>query len=573
MDTSVKAEMAKIIDEYLISGDALEVARRVRALPLAPGSEAARSRGALSAALAVRAAAVGASRGDEATERVASLLVQLALCGVVSAGGLAAGLRVAAARLPDARLDVGAAADERLGALFAVLVQSGVLLPGALDERALPAGALADALAEAGAAGEGAGGGAAGLAAVARAAAALLASPTPTPLAQLRRTYATLIGAYIFSGGGGLEALLEALASHVGALWSRHELARAVVLAFVAGEGGPPGTPRWVVRATAADVLFELVVSEDLDSSAVAAAFESVLIDAAELAEPGDDVPGVLAAAIALAVLDGVLPPAWVGGKHASLGGAEFRAPAPPAAGASAAPERTPALGPLPGRGADALDALDALSLGAPASPPSSPGGRAADAASSPAPSALAHAALSAAAALLAAPGDAARAVAATPALAGAPAGGAAPVAEARARARAAGAALARGDDAAAAAALDALAASWGSGARGGGALAGEAVHAALRAVGAKGWVEADAAVAARAVAAAVAAGALAKSAPGAALARLLADLDAADADPAAVGAALGRVVRDLRAAGALAAAPLQGSALADAVEARAARA
>ena len=514
----VKGELTAIIDEYLRSSDGNEVARRIRALRVSPTPSATsdsllRARGALSTALAIRAAALGVARGDEATERISSLLVQLALSGVISPSGIADGLRVAAARLPDARLDAGPVADARLAALAGVLVQCGVMAASDLDPASIGPKAVAEAVSNAGVAGaDPIAGGASGLAIVARQLSALLSSHTRTPLLQLRSQYEHIVGRYLATGGGGLEAFLSALASAFGAPWARHELARTVVVAYIeAGAGGIDGglthahvsTPAWLIRTLTLDLICELVTAEALDVWAVSAAFESALIGLPTFPRGS---PAVLGAAIAFCLSKGLLPAGWVVGKHSSLGGfayasasasASAPAPAPASASASApAPfsatvsvssplkkpnvESTPALGPLLGtRTLLDTDAAGGLfvgdvempfALGDPAlpSPPCSPpfAGDARDKELT----AMTMAALTAS--LLTT-----NPVVDTSHMS---------VREARLAARAAGAALARGDDVSAA--LTALSTNWGGGARGGGALGAEVIVAAFRVLAAGGW-------------------------------------------------------------------------------------
>ena len=488
------------------------------------GTPLARSRLALSSELVLRAVSCGVSRGDETTERLAFLLVQLALNGVASPGGLAAGLRVAAARLPDFRLDApSGAADARLAALASVLVQSGVVLITAFDPALLPLTALADALASAGEAGEGPDGGASALAAVGRRVRASIGDGTP--LTQLRHMYEALVTRYVTLGGAPLESTLDALVSSVGAVWSRHELARTLVVEFVrAGARMPRG--RVVARVALADLLRELSSRAIVDGFLVAAAYEEALI---ELPDLPFDAPCSLGASIALAVVEGVLSRAWIFGKHTSLGGVPLDEAAKGsgssgggsvgggvggvgtgdvqmASPVAPAPliELTPALGSLPGRGdalrALAFDALD-LSEGGAASPsnPSSPASPADRHARPESGVALATAALQEAIKLLTigvgssgpvVVGEELRALifAASPALDAAPPELAtARVPILRARARALGVALASsgGDAATARTELSALASAWpadvGEGGAPDSALSPEVVVAALR--------------------------------------------------------------------------------------------
>jgi hypothetical protein len=141
----------------------------------------------------------------------------------------------------------------------------------------------------------------------------------------------------------------------MGAHWTRNELARALLRAFLSPpwahvgvlqlEGGPGGDagggdseapppseatdhaafaadmPIWAVHELCVGLLLELHARGLVDSLAVAAAVEATLRDLPELCVDVEDAPGLFGAALLKLAAEGVLSEGWLEGKHASLGG------------------------------------------------------------------------------------------------------------------------------------------------------------------------------------------------------------------------------------------------------------
>jgi hypothetical protein len=391
--------------------------------PLAaqPGAAAA-SRALLTSELTKICVYAACEKGGEAGERLCSALAQLTLTGQLSPGGAAHALRVLAARLSQLRRDYPCAL-RSLAAFAAWLAECGAAPEDALEARGPAAEAAFEEAARALGWAVGGGGGeggavthapppAAALAAdvleVATAVRQLLRSRAPSQLSQVRAMYGEALTAYLRSGGAGFPAMVRTLAE-MGAQWTRNELARALLRAFLSPpwahvgalqlEGGPGSDgedagggcgseardhaafaadmPIWAVHELCVGLLLELHGRSLVDSLAVAAAAEATLRDLPDLCVDVEDAPGLLGAALLKLCAEGALPEGWLEGKHASLGGLTFSAAAaargggsrggaspagnpsgvttPDAAGTPAAPppqpplpQPSPALGPLP---------------------------------------------------------------------------------------------------------------------------------------------------------------------------------------------------------------------------------
>jgi hypothetical protein len=403
-----RAPLSSAIAAYLASSDAAELGRAVRELfvvdamdsfaargaaaslsggaapwapadPLTPGAPGPLS-GAPSGALAVGAAAASRTlltseltklcvytafeAGGETGERLCSALAQLTLTGQLSPGGSAHALRVLAGRLSSLRRDFPGAL-RMLAAFAAWLAECGAVPEDALEAR----GAAAEAaFAEAGralgwtAATPGVvftppspGALSADVLEVAAAVRQLLRSREPSQLSQVRAMYGEALTAYLRSGGAGISAMVRALAA-TGAQWTRNELARALLRAFLSppwahvgalqleggpgsdGEGGSDGgvgggseardhaafaeeMPIWAVHELCVGLLLELHARGLVDSLAVAAAAEATLRDLPELCVDVEDAPGLFGAALLTLCAEGAISEGWLEGKHASLGG------------------------------------------------------------------------------------------------------------------------------------------------------------------------------------------------------------------------------------------------------------
>ncbi len=348
---------------------------------------AAASRALLTSELTKLCVRTACEAGGETGERLCSALAQLTLTGQLSPGGSAHALRVLAARLSQLRQDFPGAL-KMLAAFTAWLAECGAVPEDALEARGVAAdAAFAEAARSLGWAVGGGGGvvhspppaGAMGCDALEVAAAVrqLLRSREPSQLSQVRAMYDEALTAYLRSGGAGFSSTVRTLAE-MGAWWTRNELARSLLRAFLSppwahvgalqleggpgsdveeggGSGGGEGSgalagggaggsgagaapasssseardhaafaadmPIWAVHELCVGLLLELHARGLVDSLAVAAAAEATLRDLPELALDVEDAPGLFGAALLKLCAEGALGEGWLEGKHASLGG------------------------------------------------------------------------------------------------------------------------------------------------------------------------------------------------------------------------------------------------------------
>jgi hypothetical protein len=421
---SPKAALEAAVASFLCTSDVSELAKRVRELPVAgyaveglgstsptstpstptapagfggggisPTAAAASGRVFVSSELVKVCAYAACVRGEEDGERLCSALVQLAWLGVLSPPGLEHGLRIMAARLSDVVLDHPSALVHLTG-FSAWLAQSEVVSERCFEEAHLTPGDLRATLS--GSSVPDAGVARAGLHSLATSLATRLRSRAPTQLSQLRTMYQEAVDAYIASGGGAYELLLDSLGT-MHARWTLHELVRKLCHAFLdppygtpamaeaagaedlytsvggslteapaapsSGAAGvcldTPALPSWLVREVVVDLLISLVEDGHVDTAAVTAGCEATLRELPELALDVPAAPVLFGTLLARLVAEGALPCDYLTGKHASLSGLTLEG----AAAASAAADATAA----------AAAASSAARAGANASAPPTP--------------------------------------------------------------------------------------------------------------------------------------------------------------------------------------------------------